>query len=138
MAGDTPAAPTTPRTDESLAEYVRHHQCWQADPNVTIADWHRGILAIEAEAATRSTPAEPLDVERLTKAMDFDRVEALSIIEKHGFVFATDLSKPIESRTDAERWEALAFTLYTMLLPSNRRSERIADEYARLRSPESD
>lgn len=63
---DTPAAPTTPRTDESLAEYVRHHQCWQADPNVTIADWHRGILAIEAEA--RATPAEALDVERWIEA----------------------------------------------------------------------
>lgn len=56
-----PAAPTTPRTDESLAEYVRHHQCWQADPNVTIADWHRGILAIEAEAraGAASTEATP-------------------------------------------------------------------------------
>ena len=59
-----PAAPTT--TDESAAEYVRHHQCWQADPNVTIADWHRGILAIEAEA--RSTPAEALDVEAVIEA----------------------------------------------------------------------
>ncbi len=118
-----PAAPTTPRGIQLL-----NHLAFDG----VNLDLYRGWIAdIEAEAA-RSTPAEPLDVERLTRAMDFDRVEALSIIEKHGFVFTTDLSKPIENRTDAERWEALAFRLYTMLLPSNRRSERIIAEYARL------
>lgn len=45
--------PTEPRTytDAAMAQYVRDHQCWAADRNVTIADWHRGIRLIEAEAA---------------------------------------------------------------------------------------
>ena len=67
----TPDTRTTenpePRTDDWLADYVRHHQCWQADPNVTIADWHRGILAIEAEAAQGAAPrAEGLDANWLS------------------------------------------------------------------------
>ena len=48
MTADRPA--TEPRTDSQMAEYVRSHQCWNADPYVTVGDWHRGILAIEAEA----------------------------------------------------------------------------------------
>ena len=41
--------------------------------------------------------------------------EALAIIRRHGFVFETPLDKPDEERTEAERWEKLAFTLYTTL-----------------------
>ena len=58
-----PAAPTN--TDESAAEYVRHHQCWQADPNVTIADWHRGILAIESEARAAARKEVREAIERI-------------------------------------------------------------------------
>ena len=46
---------------EPMAEYVRHHRCYNADPNVSIADWDRGILAIEREALP--------SVERLAKAL---------------------------------------------------------------------
>ena len=44
------AAPLVGGEPQRLAEYVRNHQCWNADRNVTIADWHRGVRAIEAEA----------------------------------------------------------------------------------------
>ena len=90
------------------------------------ADAQRAIGRAEAAA-----PAG-LDVERLTEAMDFDRVEAQAIIRKHGFVFARNLAEVTDDSDEAACWEKLAFTLYTMLLPSNRRSEKIAAEYARL------
>ena len=62
--------------------------------------------------------------------MDEDRVEAIAIIRKHGYVFARNLAEVTDDSDEAARWEKLAFTLYTMLLPSNRRSERIAVRYA--------
>ena len=58
---------------EPLAEYVRHHRCYNADPNVSIADWDRGILAIEAEAREQAEQ----EVKRLREALvDFADTEA--------------------------------------------------------------
>jgi hypothetical protein len=37
----------------------------------------------------------------------------LGMIERNGFVFRTPLDKPDNVRTDAEKWEKLAFSLYT-------------------------
>ncbi len=39
----------------------------------------------------------------------------LAMIQRNGFVFATPLGKPDAERTDAERWEKLAFSIYTDL-----------------------
>ncbi len=74
----------------------------------------------------RAALADLTAAEHLTEAMDFDRVEAQAIIRKHGFVFARRLDQVTDDSEEAARWEKLAFTLYTMLLPSNRRSEKIA------------
>lgn len=37
----------------------------------------------------------------------------VAMIRREGFVFETPLHKPDADRTDAERWEKLAFTLYS-------------------------
>lgn len=39
----------------------------------------------------------------------------LGAMESNGFVFATPLDKPDSERTEAERWEKLAFTIYSRL-----------------------
>lgn len=39
-----------PLTDVELAEYVREHRCHRTRRDVTIADWDRGIAAIERAA----------------------------------------------------------------------------------------
>ena len=39
----------------------------------------------------------------------------MAVLRKHGFVFDTPLGKPDEERTEAERWEKAAFTIYTDL-----------------------
>ncbi len=43
---------------EAMAEYVRHHRCYNADPNVSIADWDRGVRAIEREAVAQALTVE--------------------------------------------------------------------------------
>jgi hypothetical protein len=43
----------TDLTPESLAEYVREHRCYAARSDVSIADWDRGVAAIEAAAIAR-------------------------------------------------------------------------------------
>lgn len=40
-------------TDEEMALYVREHRCYNADRNVTLADWDRGVAATEAAAVAR-------------------------------------------------------------------------------------
>ena len=52
---------------DAMAEYVRHHRCYNADPNVSIADWDRGVLAIEREAV-----AQALTVEQVWSAIPED------------------------------------------------------------------
>ena len=86
---------------------------------------------VDAEAAFERGQAT-IDVERLAEALDADRVEALGVMRKHGYVFARDLAAVNDDSDEAARWEKLAFTLYTMLLPSMGRVQRIAAEYARL------
>lgn len=41
--------------------------------------------------------------------------ESLEIIRTNGFVFASNIAKPLEELTEIERWEKLAFSLYTDL-----------------------
>jgi hypothetical protein len=62
-----------------------------------------------AEAALQK--AQPL----ISAALDA-APEALAIIQRNGFVFATDPAKPDDQRTQAERWEKLALSLYTSLV----------------------
>ncbi len=45
---------------EPMVEYVRHHRCYNADPNVSIADWDRGVAAIEREAVAQALTPERL------------------------------------------------------------------------------
>ncbi len=61
----TPASRAKPRmrTDAEMAQYVREHQCWNADCDVTIADWDRGIRALAA-AASRPAALDVLTVPR--------------------------------------------------------------------------
>ncbi len=68
---------------EPMAEYVRHHRCYNADPNVSIADWDRGILAIEAEAVSRDEAEVLADVQELVRAeLAKQRTEALPSAER--------------------------------------------------------
>ena len=44
-------------TDAEMANYVRDHRCYSARRDVTIADWDRGVTAIEAAAAREALPS---------------------------------------------------------------------------------
>ena len=63
------------------------------------------------EEAQRVWPELVAVVEKAAPAQQ----NALAIMRREGFVFTTPLGKPDEERTEAERWEKLAFTLYTTL-----------------------
>jgi hypothetical protein len=52
---------------------------------------------------------------------------ARSYFRREGFVFGTDVTKPSADRTEAERWEMLAFTLYTDLCEIASRAEALRD-----------
>ena len=71
----TPAAQTSePQTfsDEFMADYVRQHRCHYALSNVTLADWDRGVRAIESEAQRLTVERLPSD-ELLAEAMHSTR-----------------------------------------------------------------
>jgi hypothetical protein len=42
-------------------------------------------------------------------------LEAQALLAKHGFRFQVDLAAPIDSLSNAGRWEKMAFTLYTLI-----------------------
>jgi hypothetical protein len=42
-------------------------------------------------------------------------IEAQQLLQRNGFVFTLDLSAPVNSLSNAGRWEKMAFTLYTLI-----------------------
>ena len=80
-------------TDSELADYVRDHSCWKADAAVTVADWDRGILAIEAEARAA--------------ALDEARAAVLDLHRKLATAHAPGFAEPGNCRT-CEALAALA------------------------------
>ncbi len=63
---------------------------------------------------------------RIDAVLTAEMEEAQQIIRKHGFVFRRDLSKVTGDSVEAANWEKLAFTFYSMLLPSAHRIETLA------------
>lgn len=61
------------------------------------------------------------ELERLAQLTDaLERIaeqqpDVLRMFEESGIVFATPFTKTVAERTDAERWEGLAFTVYSRL-----------------------
>lgn len=61
-------------TDDEMAEYVRGHRCHAALGSVTIADWDRGIAAIEHAARA--------DAERERDKAYRDRAELVAVLAR--------------------------------------------------------
>lgn len=55
------------------------------------------------------------DAERALAKIQAVQPETVEMIRRHGFVFETPLDRPDEFRTEAERWEKLAFSIYMRL-----------------------
>lgn len=74
---------------------------------------HLSLPGLRAEnAALRATVERQREaLERIAQVQP----DTLAMIEHNGFVFRTPLGKPDEDRTEAERWEKLAFSIYTRL-----------------------
>lgn len=130
---------TSERLMSSAAE-LRAYESLQATTSLemqadqTTRELVKGALD-ETRELVRSLPEELFVLRKQVKSGNKALIklasgskDALDIITKHGFVFKTDLTR--KDLNEAERWEKLAFSLYSEIVGHSTLAEHALEEIA--------